>query len=59
MSRSIPASACAASRAWRQLARDYAWAIDIELCVFPQEGLLNNPGTEELLVEALQRRRAG
>src|SRR6202790_1795101 len=39
-----------------QLARDYAWAIDVELCVFPQEGLTNNPGTEELLVEGLRRR---
>jgi cytosine deaminase len=38
-----------------QLARDYAWAIDVELCVFPQEGLLNNPGTEELLIEGLKR----
>jgi cytosine deaminase len=38
-----------------QLARDYAWAIDVELCVFPQEGLLNNPGTEELLIEGLRR----
>ena len=38
-----------------QLARDYAWAIDIEICAFPQEGLLNNPGTEELLIEALRR----
>src|SRR6202043_729833 len=38
-----------------QLARDYAWAIDIELCVFPQEGLTNNPGTEELLIEGLRR----
>jgi cytosine deaminase len=36
----------------RQLARDYAWAIDVETCVFPQEGLLNDPGTEELLVQA-------
>jgi cytosine/creatinine deaminase len=36
----------------RQLARDYAWAIDLEICVFPQEGLLNDPGTEELLVRA-------
>ena len=26
-----------------QLARDYAWAIDLERCVFPQEGLTNNP----------------
>jgi cytosine deaminase len=34
---------------------DYKWAIDIEICVFPQEGLTNNPGTEELLVEGLKR----
>jgi cytosine deaminase len=39
----------------QQLARDYAWATDIELCVFPQEGLLNNPGTEALLEEGLRR----
>ena len=39
----------------QQLARDYAWAMDIELCVFPQEGLLNNPGTDALLVEGLRR----
>ena len=32
---------------------EYKWAIDIEICVFPQEGLLNNPGTDELLVAAL------
>lgn len=38
----------------RSLARDYAWAIDIELCVFPQEGLTNRPGTDELLVAALR-----
>jgi cytosine deaminase len=38
-----------------ELARDYAWAIDVELCVFPQEGLTNNPGTEELLIEGLRR----
>lgn len=34
---------------------EYAWAIDLEICVFPQEGLLNNPGTDELMVEALRR----
>ncbi len=39
----------------QRLARDYAWAIDIEICVFPQEGLTNNPGTEELLIEGLRR----
>ena len=37
------------------LKRDYAWAIDIELCVFPQEGLTNNPRAGDLLVEALKR----
>ena len=33
----------------QQLKRDYSWAIDIEICIFPQEGMLNNPGTEELM----------
>jgi cytosine deaminase len=37
------------------LRRDYAWAIDIEVCAFPQEGLSNNPRADALLVEALQR----
>jgi cytosine deaminase len=38
----------------KALKRDYAWAIDLSLCVFPQEGLTNDPGTEELLVAALR-----
>jgi cytosine/creatinine deaminase len=37
------------------LINDYAWAITLEICVFPQEGLLNNPGTDELMIEALRR----
>lgn len=37
------------------LIEEYRWAIDMEICVFPQEGLLNNPGTDELMVEALKR----
>jgi len=37
------------------LVKDYGAAIDLELCVFPQEGLTNYPGTEELLIEALKR----
>ena len=37
----------------RTLISDYKWAMDIEICVFPQEGLLNNPGTDELMVAAL------
>src|SRR3982074_1015682 len=38
----------------KALKRDYAWAIDLSPCVFPQEGLTNDPGTEELLIEALR-----
>src|ERR1043166_7441280 len=34
---------------------EYKWAIDLQVCVFPQEGLLNNPGTDELMVAALKR----
>src|SRR5208337_3864433 len=41
--------------ALEQLRADYARAIDIELCVFPQEGLTNNPRSDELLVAALER----
>jgi cytosine deaminase len=37
------------------LIADYKWAIDIEICVFPQDGLTNYPGTDELLVEGLER----
>lgn len=39
----------------QQLKHDYAWAISIEICVFPQEGLNNNAGTFELLELALKR----
>lgn len=38
-----------------RLIDEYKWAIDLELCVFPQEGLTNNPGTEELMIAALKR----
>ena len=34
---------------------EYKWAIDLEICVFPQEGLTNYPGTDELVVEGLKR----
>jgi cytosine deaminase len=37
------------------LRHDYAWAIDIEVCAFPQEGLTNNPRADALLVQALKR----
>ena len=39
----------------QSLIDEYKWAIDIEICVMPQEGLTNNPGTDELMVEALKR----
>src|SRR5215470_199118 len=37
------------------LIAEYKWAIDIEICAFPQEGLINYPGTDELLVQGLKR----
>lgn len=39
----------------RRLQADFAHAITLEICVFPQEGLLNNPGTEALLCQALEQ----
>jgi len=39
----------------KSLIADYKWAIDIEMCVFPQEGLTNYPGTDELLIQAMKR----
>ena len=38
----------------RKLIGEYKWAIDVEICIFPQEGLLNNPGTDALMIEALR-----
>ncbi|MFO1091283.1 MAG: amidohydrolase family protein [Hyphomicrobiales bacterium] len=37
------------------LISDYKWAVDLEICVFPQEGLTNNEGTDALMVEALRK----
>lgn len=41
-------------QAIKALKRDYAWAMDLSICAFPQEGLTNDPGTEELLDAALR-----
>jgi cytosine deaminase len=38
-----------------KLKADYRWAADIQICVFPQDGLTNLPGTEELIVQSLRR----
>jgi cytosine deaminase len=37
----------------RRLKADYAWAIEIEICAFAQEGLTNEPATEAMLETAL------
>lgn len=37
-----------------ELKKDFSWAMDLQLCVFPQEGLTNYPGTQELLESALK-----
>jgi cytosine/creatinine deaminase len=50
-----PAIGLRGFEAVQSLIADYKWAIDIEICVFPQDGLTNYPGTDELLVEALER----
>ncbi len=45
-------------RGWEaieQLVRDYAWAIDLQPCVFLQEGWTNVPGAEANVVAALER----
>jgi len=41
-------------RALKKLKQDYAWAIDLQLCVFPQEGLLDDPGCEDIMLQALR-----
>lgn len=38
-----------------QLRKDYAWAIDLQLCVFLQEGWTDVPGADENLVACLDR----
>ena len=42
-------------RALRRLKQAYSWAIDIELCVFPQEGLLDDPGCDKVMLDALEQ----
>lgn len=38
-----------------RLAQDYAWAVDLQPCVFLQEGWTNVPGAEANVVAALKR----
>jgi cytosine deaminase len=39
----------------QRLAGDLAWAVDVQVCVFAQEGLTDSGATDALLVEALER----
>ncbi len=39
--------------AMKRLKRDYAFAIDLSICVFPQEGMTHDPAVEGLLTQAL------
>jgi cytosine deaminase len=41
--------------ALQQLARDYRWAVDLELCAFAQEGWSDVPEADVNMVEALQQ----
>ena len=41
--------------ALERLAKDYAWAVDLQLCAFLQEGWTNVPGAEANVVAALKR----
>jgi len=43
-----------ALEALTSLKREYAPAIDLQLCAFAQEGILQSPGTEALLARALE-----
>jgi cytosine deaminase len=36
------------------LANEYAWAVDLEICVFPQEGLTNAPAADAALIRGLE-----
>jgi cytosine deaminase len=36
------------------LAREYAWAVDLEVCVFPQEGLTASPAADAALIKGLE-----
>jgi cytosine deaminase len=47
--------ALAGFEAIERLAQDYAWAMDLEICVFLQEGWTNVPGAEANVVAGLKR----
>ncbi len=40
--------------ALKQLAKDYAFAVDLEICVFPQEGLTTEPAADAAMIAGLE-----
>jgi cytosine deaminase len=40
--------------ALQMLAKEYAWAVDLEICVFPQEGLTTQPAADAAMVKGLE-----
>ena len=40
--------------ALQMLAKEYAWAVDLEICVFPQEGLTTAPDADAALIRGLE-----
>lgn len=50
-----PTSGLLGFEAIEQLRKDYAWAIDIQPCIFLQEGWTDVPGADENLVTCLER----
>ncbi len=50
-----PSGGLVGLEAVQALARDYRWAIDLEICVFLQEGMTGVAGAEPLLIEAIER----
>ncbi len=50
-----PSGGLVGLEAIQALARDFRWAIDLEICVFLQEGMTGVEGAEALLIKALER----
>ena len=54
MPRSILPVGTKCIEALKMLQKEYAWAVDLEICAFAQEGLANVPEADKALVEALE-----
>jgi cytosine deaminase len=50
-----PSGGLTGLEAIQALAKDYSWSIDLEICVFLQEGMTGVAGAESLLIQAIER----